>query len=59
MMTPDWTKSSHSPNGGDCVECRRTEPGVDLRDSKNPDAGYFSLSPSEFLALTHAARNTL
>ncbi|MBP2322123.1 hypothetical protein JOF56_002508 [Kibdelosporangium banguiense] len=35
MTTGSWKKSSHSQNGGDCVEVRADLGAV--RDTKNPD----------------------
>ncbi|MFL1378061.1 MULTISPECIES: DUF397 domain-containing protein [unclassified Nocardiopsis] len=49
-MTSDWYKSSYSPNTGDCVECRRQPGTVDLRDTKNREAGHLSFSSSEWVA---------
>ncbi|MEU3315221.1 DUF397 domain-containing protein [Streptomyces sp. NPDC006662] len=38
--TPRWFKSSHSDNGGQCVEVATNLPGtVPVRDSKAGDGG--------------------
>lgn len=42
-MIHDWRKSSYSSTpGGDCVEVRDRDTQVDVRDSKNPDAGFLT-----------------
>ncbi|MCI3274839.1 DUF397 domain-containing protein [Streptomyces cylindrosporus] len=44
-----WRKSSYSGNtGGDCVEVAHLEPGIAVRDSKNPAHGTLALSPEAF-----------
>ncbi|WP_174547465.1 DUF397 domain-containing protein [Nocardiopsis dassonvillei] len=51
-MNPEWTTSTYSPNGGDCIEARGVEGGAEVRDSKNREAATLSLSSSEWVALT-------
>ncbi len=44
-----WTKSSYSgPNGGDCVEVAESSDLVKLRDTRNREAGFLSVSVSEW-----------
>lgn len=44
-----WRKSSYSGNtGGECVEVADLTPHIALRDSKNPGAGTFIVSPEAF-----------
>jgi hypothetical protein len=44
-----WRKSSHSGNGGDCVEVGTGLPGkIGVRDSKNPDGSVLSFGPEEW-----------
>lgn len=51
-MTTQWRKSSYSSStGGDCVELAALGGKVGLRDSKNPEAGHFTLRPVELEAL--------
>lgn len=45
-----WHKSTHSPNGSDCVEAREHENGADVRDTKHRDAGHLSFDRTEWLA---------
>ncbi|GAA1098947.1 DUF397 domain-containing protein [Nocardiopsis metallicus] len=45
-----WHKSTHSPNGSDCVEAREHENGADVRDTKHRDAGHLSFDRAEWLA---------
>lgn len=49
-----WRKSSHSGSAttqSDCVEVARFDGVVGLRDSKAPDTGHLSLSPTAFTEL--------
>jgi len=58
MATPDmdlphaaWRKSSHSNNGGACVEVATNLPGlVAVRDSKNPSGPSLVFSASSWQA---------
>lgn len=45
-----WRKSSFSGDNGACVEINFAE-SVAVRDSKNPDAGSLSFSPSAWALL--------
>lgn len=49
MLSHEWQKSSYSSEQ-DCVEARLTEAsdGVQVRDSKHPDAGSLTFTPSEW-----------
>ncbi|GAA4325880.1 DUF397 domain-containing protein [Actinomadura luteofluorescens] len=54
-MIIQWRKSIHSGGANDehCVEVGRLAPGVGvgLRDSKDPDGGYLTLSGVQFACL--------
>jgi hypothetical protein len=56
-----WFKSSRSNGqGDDCVEVRFGDGRVDVRDSKNPDLPYISISVSlwtEFLTYVKDSSN--
>ena len=39
-----WIKASASSGAGQCVEMRRTESAIDVRDSKNPDGPVLVLT---------------
>lgn len=41
----NWRKSSYSGSQENCVEAARTSRGVLLRDSKNTEGGYLTVSP--------------
>lgn len=49
----EWFKSSYSPDKEDCVEVRLGA-GVDVRDSKAPEAGQIALSGASWCALLDA-----
>jgi hypothetical protein len=54
----DWFKSSYSDSGeaGDCVEIATTPATIHIRDSKNPEHGILTVSPTAWADfLTHAA----
>jgi hypothetical protein len=52
-----WFKSSHSTSGSDnCVEVRLTDLATNLRDSKNPESGQLTVTPSAFAALVTSVR---
>ncbi|MGC4952180.1 DUF397 domain-containing protein [Actinomadura citrea] len=54
-MMQQWRKSSYSGGVNDehCVELGRLAPGtgIGVRDSKAPDAGHLTLSPTQFASL--------
>ncbi|MEV0660843.1 DUF397 domain-containing protein [Actinomadura luteofluorescens] len=54
-MTIQWRKSSHSGSANDdvCVELGRlaSGAGIGVRDSKTPNAGHLTLSPTQFAHL--------
>ncbi|WP_395110490.1 DUF397 domain-containing protein [Actinomadura sp. SCN-SB] len=52
-MTVRWRKSTHSGGVNDqhCVELKRLERGVGVRDSKDPEGGHLTLTPTEFGSL--------
>ena len=56
-----WRKSTRSNNGGNCVEVAinllDTQSVVLVRDSKNPDAGFLTFTPSEWKAFTGSVRD--
>ncbi|MGW2546874.1 DUF397 domain-containing protein [Kitasatospora sp. NPDC001574] len=53
-----WFKSSHSQNGGSCVEVAPNYPGiVPVRDSKDPAGPSLVFSASEFATFVNAVRD--
>ncbi|MFF4352129.1 DUF397 domain-containing protein [Streptomyces sp. NPDC001530] len=51
-----WRKASYSgSSGGDCVEVADLTPHIAVRDSKNPGAGAFAVTPEAFVAFVAAA----
>ena len=56
--SPQWRKSTHSSASAACVEVTALPGGVGVRDSKNPDAGHLTVTPSQWAAFVggvHAA----
>ncbi|MGW4381193.1 DUF397 domain-containing protein [Kitasatospora sp. NPDC004531] len=51
---PRWVKSSHSNNGGECVELDMANYGT-VRDSKDPNGPQLHLSPEALTAFLTAA----
>ncbi|MFE7117964.1 DUF397 domain-containing protein [Streptomyces sp. NPDC057654] len=47
---PDWFKSSHSHQNGECVEARRIGIGVELRDTKDRGTGTLAFGPDAWTA---------
>ena len=50
-----WHKSTHSPNGSDCVEAREGVHGADVRDTKHREAGHLTFGREEWLAALRVA----
>ncbi|MFE6308490.1 DUF397 domain-containing protein [Nocardiopsis sp. NPDC057823] len=55
-MNETWKKSTYSPNGSDCVECRYGDGAAGMRDTKNRDAGHLTFGPSEWVAALAAQK---
>lgn len=53
----DWFKSSFSVNGGQCVEVRFVENGIQLRDDKIADSPVLTFSGAEWDAFLLGAWN--
>ena len=52
-MDKRWHKSSHSANGGECVEVSEGE-AVRVRDTQNRDLGHLAVPAPEWTALMSA-----
>jgi hypothetical protein len=48
-ISEHWKKSSASHDAG-CVEVRRTQSGVEVRDSKNPGGAVLEFTDKEWIA---------
>lgn len=53
----EWRKSSFSGEQTNCVEFRRTGDGVQVRNSKRPDAGTIDYTTSEWQAFIAGVKN--
>ncbi|WP_327681823.1 DUF397 domain-containing protein [Kitasatospora sp. NBC_00458] len=54
----EWRKSTHSDNGGQCVEAALNLPGtVPVRDSKDPDGPALAFPAEAWRAFVTALRN--
>ncbi|MFH8618141.1 DUF397 domain-containing protein [Streptomyces sp. NPDC017979] len=60
LSTAQWTKSSYSNNGGDCLEWApahaATHGTVPVRDSKRPEGPALLVSAGAFAGLVALAR---
>jgi Domain of unknown function (DUF397) len=58
MSTTSWRKASASgTNGGSCVEVRRHNGRIEVRDTKDGRRGpVLRFTPGEFVAFLHGAR---
>jgi hypothetical protein len=54
--TGEWIKASKSGGDGQCVEMRPADPGVQVRDSKNPEGETLSLAHTGFAAWVAGAK---
>jgi len=53
----EWKKSSRSgTNGGQCVEVRRHEQAIQVRDSKDPDGSVLRFTRDEWKAFIDGAK---
>jgi Domain of unknown function (DUF397) len=52
----EWIKATVSDDQTEWVELRRTDEGVDIRDSKDPDGPVLHYTPAEFAAWLDGAK---
>jgi hypothetical protein len=59
-LSREWTTTSYpsDPNGGNCVQVRRVDGGVEVRSSKRPGAGTIFFSEGEWTAFLHGAKDS-
>ncbi|MEU5160313.1 DUF397 domain-containing protein [Streptomyces sp. NPDC020875] len=62
LATAEWTKSSYSGNGGQCVEWAPAHASatgiVPVRDSKRPDGPVLMVSTTAFTGLVALAKTS-
>jgi hypothetical protein len=52
-----WRKSTHSNNGGSCVEVTHAAPAVvAVRDSKDPDGPKLAFTPQQWTLFTSTVK---
>jgi hypothetical protein len=54
--TGRWTKAAASSGAGQCVEMRRRDGAIDVRDSKNPGGPALHFTKAEFSAWLDGAK---
>ena len=52
----EWVKASASDSGGQCVEMRRGNGWIEIRDSKDPAGPVLRFDPAEFAAWIDGAK---
>jgi hypothetical protein len=58
MSTTDWIMSSRSTgNGGSCLEARRADGHIEVRNSKNRSAGTVRFTLEEWDSFLFGAKN--
>lgn len=57
MTTTLWIKARASGGGSNCVEVRRREDEIEVRDSKDPDGPMLRFSFAEMAAWFDGVRN--
>ncbi|MDT0328139.1 DUF397 domain-containing protein [Nocardiopsis lambiniae] len=55
-MSTEWHKSSYSGSSANCVEVREASERVDVRDTRNRDAGHLSFTSPEWVAAVAAEK---
>jgi len=56
MSDTPWIKATASGDQGDCVELRRHDGTIDVRDSKDPEGPVLHFTREEFTAWVDGAK---
>jgi Domain of unknown function (DUF397) len=58
VISPEWKKSRRSgTNSGSCVEVRRHEQAIQVRDSKDPHGPVLTFTAKEWAAFVGGAKD--
>jgi hypothetical protein len=52
-----WRKSSYSQGANNCVEVGQVEGGAAVRDTKNREAGYFTVDRAQWTAFINKVKS--
>jgi hypothetical protein len=57
VISQEWKKSSKSgTNGGECVEVRRHDETIQVRDSKDPNGAVLTFTTAEWRAFVEGTK---
>jgi hypothetical protein len=57
-MSQSWYKSTYSANDNACVEVCRTDGGMMVRDSKDPNGAVLTFTPDEWTAFISGVKHS-
>jgi hypothetical protein len=56
MLNHNWRKSTRSGDNGQCVEVRRVDDTIEVRDSKDRSGPVLSFTLAEWVAFTDGSK---
>ena len=57
MLDQNWRKSTRSGSNGQCVEVRRVDDAIEIRDSKNQSGPSLRFTVSEWAAFADGTKD--
>ncbi|MCG5211698.1 DUF397 domain-containing protein [Streptosporangium sp. KLBMP 9127] len=57
FSSSDWYKSTHSGNGGNCVEVAQAGTAIGVRDSKDPSGPVLAFTGPEWSAFVRGVKD--